>query len=92
MTITLITEGNKGLGYEAARRLIAEGHQVYLGARETERGQRAADQLGVHFLQLDVTEDAWVAAAADELGRQAGRLDVLINNAVSPVRLSRLRT
>jgi NAD(P)-dependent dehydrogenase (short-subunit alcohol dehydrogenase family) len=92
MTITWITGGNKGLGYEAARRLIAEGHQVYLGARETERGQRAADQLAVHFLQLDVTEDARVAAAADELARQAGRLDVLINNAVSPVRSSRLRT
>ena len=78
MTTTLITGGNKGLGYEAARRLIAEGHQVYPGAGDTERGQRAADQLGLHFLQLDVTEDAWVAAAADELARQAGRLDVVI--------------
>ena len=81
MTITLIIGGNKGLGYETARRLIAEGHQVYLGARDAGRGQRAADQLGAHFIQLDVTDDASVAAAADELARQAGRLDVLINNA-----------
>jgi NAD(P)-dependent dehydrogenase (short-subunit alcohol dehydrogenase family) len=81
MTITLITGGNKGLGYETARRLIAEGHQVYLGARDAERGQRAADELGAHFIQLDVTDDASVAAAADELARQAGGLDVLINNA-----------
>ncbi len=81
MTITLITGGNKGLGYETARRLIAEGHQVYLGARNPERGQRAADELGAHFIKLDVTDDASVTAAADELARQAGGLDVLINNA-----------
>ena len=81
MTITLITGGNKGLGYETARRLIAEGHQVYLGARDPERGQRAADPLGAHFIHLDVTDDASGAAAADELARQAGRLDVLVNNA-----------
>jgi NAD(P)-dependent dehydrogenase (short-subunit alcohol dehydrogenase family) len=82
MTITLsITGGNKGLGYETARRLIAEGHQVFLGARDPRRGQRAADELGAHFIQVDVTDDASVAAAADELARHAGRLDVLINNA-----------
>jgi NAD(P)-dependent dehydrogenase (short-subunit alcohol dehydrogenase family) len=81
MTITLITGGNKGLGYQTAHRLIAQGHQVYLGARDPGRGQRAADQLGAHFIQLDVTDDASVAAAADELARQAGGLDVLINNA-----------
>jgi NAD(P)-dependent dehydrogenase (short-subunit alcohol dehydrogenase family) len=81
MTVTLITGGNKGLGYETARRLIAEGHEVYLGARDPERGQRAADELGAHFIQIDVTDDASVAAAADELAQQAGRLDVLINNA-----------
>ena len=40
MTITLITGGNKGLGYEAARRLIALGHTVYIGARNAERGQK----------------------------------------------------
>ena len=87
MTITLITGGNKGLGYETARRLIAEGHEVYLGARNRERGQRAADELGAHFIELDVTDDASVAAAADELTRQAGRLDVLVNNAgVAPLK------
>ena len=38
MTVTLITGANKGLGYETARRLIAEGQTVYMGARDAERG------------------------------------------------------
>ncbi|MGH3123267.1 MAG: SDR family NAD(P)-dependent oxidoreductase [Streptosporangiaceae bacterium] len=81
MTITLITGGNKGLGREAARRLIGLGHTVYLGARDAGRGQAAADELGARFLPLDVTGDCSVAAAADTLTRREGRLDVLINNA-----------
>ncbi len=81
MTITLITGGNKGLGYETARRLIAKGHEVYLGARNPELGQRAAEDLGAQFIELDVTDDASVAAAADEVMRAAGGLDTLINNA-----------
>ena len=40
MTITLITGGNKGLGFETARRLIGLGHTVYLGARDEIRGHR----------------------------------------------------
>jgi NAD(P)-dependent dehydrogenase (short-subunit alcohol dehydrogenase family) len=81
MTITLITGANKGLGYEAARRLKAEGHSVYLGARDKGRGTAAAESLGVRFVQLDVTDDDSVAAAADDIRRRDGRLDVLINNA-----------
>ena len=42
MTVTLITGANKGLGYETARRLIAEGHTVYIGARSVEHGEAAA--------------------------------------------------
>jgi NAD(P)-dependent dehydrogenase (short-subunit alcohol dehydrogenase family) len=81
MTVTLITGGNKGLGRETARRLIALGHTVYLGARDAGRGQAAARELGARFLPLDVTDDTSVATAAAELTRAEGRLDVLINNA-----------
>ncbi len=81
MPITLITGGNKGLGREAARRLLALGHTVYIGARDPGRGQAAADELGAHFLPLDVTDDAAVEAAAAALTAREGRLDVLVNNA-----------
>jgi Dehydrogenases with different specificities (related to short-chain alcohol dehydrogenases) len=81
MTLTLITGGNKGLGYEAARRLIAIGHTVYIGARNADLGKKAAEELGARFVQLDVTDENSVNAAAAEIMTNEGRLDVLINNA-----------
>jgi NAD(P)-dependent dehydrogenase (short-subunit alcohol dehydrogenase family) len=80
MTTTLITGANKGLGYETARRLLALGHDVWLGARDAQRGHAAAGELGARFVQLDVTDDASVAAAAAQIEHE-GALDVLVNNA-----------
>jgi NAD(P)-dependent dehydrogenase (short-subunit alcohol dehydrogenase family) len=80
MTTTLITGANKGLGFETARRLIAAGHTVYVGSRDAERGRHAAGELGARTVQLDVTDDASVAAAAKTVEADGG-LDVLINNA-----------
>ena len=80
MTTTLITGANKGLGYETARRLLEAGHTVWMGARDEERGQRAAKELGGRFVQLDVTSDASVASAVETVTAEGG-LDVLINNA-----------
>jgi NAD(P)-dependent dehydrogenase (short-subunit alcohol dehydrogenase family) len=81
MTVTLVTGAAKGLGRETARRLLALGHTVYVGARDAGRGRTAAGELGARFLLLDVTDDASAAAAAAELTRTEGRLDVLVNNA-----------
>jgi NAD(P)-dependent dehydrogenase (short-subunit alcohol dehydrogenase family) len=80
MTTTLITGANKGLGKETARQLIAAGHTVWIGARNPGRGRAAAAELGARFVQLDVTDDASVAAALATIGADGG-LDVLINNA-----------
>jgi len=81
MTVTLITGANKGLGYETAHRLIAQGHTVYIGARSVEHGEAAAAQLVGQFVQLDVTDDASVEAALATIDEREGRLDVLVNNA-----------
>ena len=83
MTTTLITGANKSLGYETARRLIEAGHTVWMAARDPERGRQAADALGGRFVQLDVTSDDSIAAAAETVAA-AGGLDVLINNAGIP--------
>jgi NAD(P)-dependent dehydrogenase (short-subunit alcohol dehydrogenase family) len=80
MTTVLITGANKGLGYETARQLIAAGHTVYLGCRDPRRGRDAAQQLGARMVQLDVTDDDSVSAAA-HLIEEMGGLDVLVNNA-----------
>lgn len=77
MPTTLITGANRSLGHEAARRLVAAGHDVIIGARDPERGRKAADELGARFVQLDVTDDASVQRAAAEIEA----LDVLVNNA-----------
>jgi NAD(P)-dependent dehydrogenase (short-subunit alcohol dehydrogenase family) len=80
MTTTLITGGNRSLGYEAARRLVDAGHDVIIGARDAGKGQQAADELNARFVQLDVTDPASVARAASEIDH----LDVLVNNAGVP--------
>ena len=81
MTTTFITGANKSLGYETARRLIEAGHTVLIGARDPERGQAAAESLGARFVQIDVTDDASVQAAAADVAAHEGTIDVLINNA-----------
>ncbi|MCI0386092.1 SDR family oxidoreductase [Streptomyces sp. CNQ085] len=81
MTTTLITGANKGLGLETARRLTEAGHTVYLGARDQHRGRVAAGVAGARFLQLDVTSEESVRAAAERIRRQVGHLDILVNNA-----------
>ncbi len=86
LTIALITGANKGIGYETARALGAQGATVLVGARDAEAGQRAADELkqaGIDArpVRLDVTDADSVARAAEWIGAEFGRLDILVNNA-----------
>ncbi|MCU0450867.1 MAG: SDR family NAD(P)-dependent oxidoreductase [Bernardetiaceae bacterium] len=84
--IILITGANKGIGFEAARQLAGQGHQVILAARNPERGQAALAALAQNgltatWLELDVAQPAHWARAATTVRRDFGRLDVLVNNA-----------
>jgi NAD(P)-dependent dehydrogenase (short-subunit alcohol dehydrogenase family) len=83
--VALVTGANKGIGKEIARGLARCGMTVLLGARDPERGKRAAAELSgesrVLFIQLDVTDDASITAAAKQIATEFGKLDVLVNNA-----------
>ncbi|MFI6095759.1 SDR family NAD(P)-dependent oxidoreductase [Lentzea sp. NPDC051213] len=81
MATILVTGATRGLGRETARRLAAGGHDVYLGARDLDRGKEVAEEIGCDAVQLDVDDDGSVARALAAVGERAGRLDVLINNA-----------
>ncbi|MGW4124563.1 SDR family NAD(P)-dependent oxidoreductase [Nocardia sp. NPDC004711] len=80
MSKILVTGANKGIGFETARRLVADGHTVYLGSRDAERGRQAAKEVGAQAIRIDITDEGSVVAAAEEI-RAEGGLDVLVNNA-----------
>ncbi len=81
----LVTGANKGIGLEVARQLAERGFTVWLGCRDEVRGVAAAKELAnagdVRFVQLDVTDDASVRAAAARIRKETSALDVLVNNA-----------
>jgi NAD(P)-dependent dehydrogenase (short-subunit alcohol dehydrogenase family) len=80
--VALVTGATKGIGYEIARRLRADGGTIVLiGARDPEKGRSAAAGIDGVPVQLDVTDEASVAAAAKRIAREYGRLDILVNNA-----------
>ena len=86
MTTVLITGANKGIGYEVAHHLAGKGFHVFIGARNQDAGRKAADKIAkgggkATFLEIDVSDNASVTAAAREFAKAADHLDVLVNNA-----------
>ncbi|GAB5428202.1 MAG: SDR family oxidoreductase [Devosia indica] len=81
--IALVTGANQGIGLQIVTDLAANGLTVLLASRNLERGKAAAQKLegDVHPIQLDVTDEASIRAAAALVEQQFGRLDILINNA-----------
>lgn len=84
--IALITGANKGIGFETAKQLGRQGITVLIGARDEGRGKAAAEALrkekiDAHFVGLEVTDQKSIGAAAGEIEKKFGRLDILINNA-----------
>ncbi len=84
--IALVTGANKGIGLQIARQLAHAGTKVFLGARDTKRGQQAAfglisDGLDVEAILIDLNDEETIAAAAGTITSRYGRLDILVNNA-----------
>lgn len=81
--IALVTGANQGVGFQVAKELIAAGVTVLVGSRDLARGEAAVQQLGDGAIvqQIDVTDESSIAAAAERIRADFGRLDLLVNNA-----------
>jgi NAD(P)-dependent dehydrogenase (short-subunit alcohol dehydrogenase family) len=81
--IALITGANQGVGFQVAKKLVAAGVTVFVGSRDLQRGETAAQEIGpgAIALQIDVTDQTSIAAAAENIRAAFDRLDLLVNNA-----------
>ncbi len=81
--VALVTGANQGVGLQVAKELAAKNFTVLVGSRNFARGEEAAKTIkgDARALQLDVTDRGSIAAAAERVRKELGRLDVLINNA-----------
>jgi NAD(P)-dependent dehydrogenase (short-subunit alcohol dehydrogenase family) len=85
--VAFITGGSDGIGRASAIRLAEEGAHVIICARRKENladAEAAVKAVGsVEALQLDVSDTAAYAKAIEDAHRRHGRLDALVNNAMS---------
>ena len=84
--VAVVTGGGTGIGRESALALHARGYQVWIGGRRLEPLQETARMAGdsgfpIQALELDVANLASVKAFFATVKAQAGRVDVLFNNA-----------
>jgi len=73
--VVLVTGATRGIGRALAKELSSRGHRVYGAGRKWE------DDPGFETVEMDVRSDESVAAAVGRIVAEAGRLDVLVNNA-----------
>lgn len=79
----MITGGASGVGLEVATRIVTEGGKVSLWDRDAETLAKAAASIGrdTHTVEVDVTDSARLASAAETVYALFGRIDVLVASA-----------
>lgn len=78
--VVLITGASSGIGKETALQLIKEGYVVYGAARRVNRMDDLVE-LGGHSIEMDITNEDQVASCVQQIIKEQGKIDVLINNA-----------
>ncbi len=84
--IAVVTGANKGIGFAVAHGLAKAGFHVFVGARDTEKGEAAAQKIradgyAAQFITIDVADEASIVSAAREIADEWEGIDVLVNNA-----------
>src|SRR5688572_24476085 len=78
--IVLITGASSGMGKETAHLLLKNGFVVYAVARRIEM-MEDLKKAGAHVLKMDITVEADIRNVVDQILKEKGRVDILINNA-----------
>jgi len=84
--VAVVTGSSSGIGYETALVLARNGFRTYATMRNLEKGKAIFDvakreKLALHTIKLDVTDEKSVNDAIKTIKADAGRIDVLVNNA-----------
>ena len=96
--LVLVTGGNNGIGLATCKVFAAQpNYHCIMASRSLEKGEKAVSSIqssnsssSISLVQLDITSDASIAAAVEEVKAKHGHLDVLVNNAgVCPTDFSR---
>ena len=79
--VILVTASTRGIGLAIAKKSSKEGARVYMAARDTERAQDIANTLtGVKCVYNDATKPESFKTMVEDVIRDSGRIDVLVNN------------
>ena len=77
----LVTASTRGIGLAIVKKCAQEGARVYMAARDMERAQEVANTLnGVKCVYNDATKPETFASMVEDVIRDAGQIDVLVNN------------
>ena len=79
--LILITASTRGIGLACVKKCAKEGARVYMAARNVERAQEIANTLnGVKCVYNDATKPETFTSMVEDVVKDAGRIDVLVNN------------
>ena len=81
--VALLTGGAGLYGRQLGQALCEAGAEVYIASRNLEKLQAEADRIGATALRLDLDSDESIASVVGEIVKRSGKIDILVNNAVS---------
>ena len=84
--VALVTGSSSGIGFETSLALAREGHHTFASMRDTSKATNLKEiaikeNIPIEIIELDVDKEESIVNAIKKIVEEAGRLDVLVNNA-----------